>query len=820
MLFFFSRKRMQPSKVNYRNPKSIQNLGWLIALISVTSVFFNGGLCKTVVADTAARTDQRPLGIELTENITSREQHLYPLVPYEPPKMTYLFSQPHLRGVANKSVTSESLSELLPFADPHHVKWNSPLGFWYMLVSVFLVLFAGLASGLTLGLMSIDPVQLRVLEEAGTEEEKKSVEMVSKVIRRHHLLLVTLLLSNSVAMEALPIFLDRLVPSWAAVLISVTAILFFGEIIPQAVCTGRNQLFIAQAAAPFVHALICISFVVSWPIAKLLDFILGQAEHQSYYARAHLKALIRMHEKKTRVGNGQLDMPPALEADEVVVIEGALDLAEKTVCNVMVPIKDVFMLSKDAVLDKEAFRVILATGHSRIPVYSGTRDNVKGLLLTKCLLSVDSSADVCAGQLIAEKPPIFVAPNISLYQLLSDFRKNRSHIAFVTEHPEEYAACLKSKTDIKSNYSILGIVTLEDVIEELIQEEIYDEFDQTGLVVSSGPKNVNVMSSLPATTGSTTYGASSHGFTAESSFSMRGPDRLTRSESRVKASKDEAAAKNPLETLRRYPSNQATAYFSAADTSEATLDMSARTSHLPRVVQHLSGPAAVATPPAKRPGVVKYNHDCNHSIALSSMAVPLVASADSSVLPETVTPLSYQQDPDTRATKYIRRGSLILGRNADGNETAAVYTHKPASNSIRSPTVATASVAESVAAESPPNENDALVSRSNSSGPVQSDFGMVCAKTPLTLTTPSTVGQILLSETTITTEDTCQNQQNTDSTIPPAEQRPGLLIEEEEATMELAPLSSTRTLSPEHRQAPLANGSRSAKMKKRRSRKR
>lgn len=54
--------------------------------------------------------------------------------------------------------------------------------------------------------------------------------MVSQVIHRHHLLLVTLLLANSIAMEALPIFLDRLVPSWAAVLISVTAVLFFGEV--------------------------------------------------------------------------------------------------------------------------------------------------------------------------------------------------------------------------------------------------------------------------------------------------------------------------------------------------------------------------------------------------------------------------------------------------------------------------------------------------------------------------------------------------------------------------------------------------------------
>ena len=49
------------------------------------------------------------------------------------------------------------------------------------------------------------------------------------LVERHHLLLVTLLMGNALAMEALPIFLDRLVPSWAAVLLSVTAVLIFGE---------------------------------------------------------------------------------------------------------------------------------------------------------------------------------------------------------------------------------------------------------------------------------------------------------------------------------------------------------------------------------------------------------------------------------------------------------------------------------------------------------------------------------------------------------------------------------------------------------------
>lgn len=80
------------------------------------------------------------------------------------------------RELSNSSSSTSiepSLSRLFPIDDPHHVKWNSWLGVWYIFVSIFFVLFAGLASGLTLGLMSIDPVQLRVLEETGTAEQKR-----------------------------------------------------------------------------------------------------------------------------------------------------------------------------------------------------------------------------------------------------------------------------------------------------------------------------------------------------------------------------------------------------------------------------------------------------------------------------------------------------------------------------------------------------------------------------------------------------------------------------------------------------------------------
>jgi metal transporter CNNM len=104
-------------------------------------------------------------------------------------------------------------------------------------VSTFCILFAGMMSGLTVGLASIDRLALEV-DSMGNSQVKEMTDRIFPVIDQHHWMLVTLLLCNAAAMETLPIFLDQIFSSAIAVLISVVLILLFGEIIPQALCTG------------------------------------------------------------------------------------------------------------------------------------------------------------------------------------------------------------------------------------------------------------------------------------------------------------------------------------------------------------------------------------------------------------------------------------------------------------------------------------------------------------------------------------------------------------------------------------------------------
>ena len=116
----------------------------------------------------------------------------------------------------------------------------------YITASVLLTLMAGLMSGLTLGLLSLDALDMEVLARSGTPAEKRYAGAIKPLVERQHFVLVTLLHCNAGAMEALPLFLDRLADPVTAIAISVSAVLVFGEILPQAVCSRCVFCFVFE----------------------------------------------------------------------------------------------------------------------------------------------------------------------------------------------------------------------------------------------------------------------------------------------------------------------------------------------------------------------------------------------------------------------------------------------------------------------------------------------------------------------------------------------------------------------------------------------
>lgn len=151
---------------------------------------------------------------------------------------------------------------------------------WIDLVGTLVcILIAALAAGLTVGLVSIDPFDLAVIqtteeadcstaeEIAELREEKVYADKLMPLVQRHHLLLVTLLIMNSFANEVLPLLLDNLVPSWLAIVLSVSAVLLFGEILPSSIFvrtqTMSMQCQLASPPAAAAHHALSLACLLS-----------------------------------------------------------------------------------------------------------------------------------------------------------------------------------------------------------------------------------------------------------------------------------------------------------------------------------------------------------------------------------------------------------------------------------------------------------------------------------------------------------------------------------------------------------------------------
>lgn len=332
--------------------------------------------------------------------------------------------------------------------------------FWlFLILYLVLVLFAGLMSGLTMGLLSLDKMSLEVLRRGGKPHQKKYATRILMIVKHHHLLLVTLLLANALAVEGMPVVLSKITNEIIAIVVSVTAVLMFGEIIPQSICT-RYGLAIGYYFSPLVIGLMVVFIPIGFPLSLVLDCVLG-AGHGTFFRRAELRELVKMH-------GATHDNKDPLSLDEVLIVKGALDMRYKKVVDAMTPLESVYMLEVTRRVDLKTMRELLEKGHSRIPVYRGSMDNICGLLLVKKLIQLDPE-DCTPVQTLegARTPPPSSLTTTPLYDQLNTFQTGRSHLNLVYQQGEH-------DTDL----TLVGIITLEDVIEELIGEEIVDETDQ------------------------------------------------------------------------------------------------------------------------------------------------------------------------------------------------------------------------------------------------------------------------------------------------------------------------------------------------------
>ena len=390
--------------------------------------------------------------------------------------------------------------------------------------AIICVFCVAVVAGLFLGFMTLDETDLLITLRASLDdEEKKQAAIVLPVIQQYHRLLVTLLIMNAIAYETLPLFLDVLVPTWVAILLSVTLILIFGEIIPSAICTGPHQLYLAAQMTPMIKFFMCLLYPLAGPLGKLLDILVSDDDEG--YNRTELSALVRIQyeeriatkvQRKSRFGKLEtwkalkMDIMEAVEAraenilgvgevavipyteqlspplhhSEVIMVEGALNLKTKVAMDVYTPIRKIFALPEDFILDKDNIMRIYSQGYSRIPVYRKNlqydqdQSAVLGYVFARNLIALDWDDEREVSTLPIQRP-LCVSPRMNLVNLLKVLQTGGSHMVFVCARPDIATKAMEAKDNypIPPEAGFMGLVTLDDVLECVLQDHIYDELD-------------------------------------------------------------------------------------------------------------------------------------------------------------------------------------------------------------------------------------------------------------------------------------------------------------------------------------------------------
>jgi putative hemolysin len=344
---------------------------------------------------------------------------------------------------------------------------------WKWLLSFGFLLGAAFCSGTETALTALGDARARRLHEGGGRRAR----MLSIWIEHPERVLSTLLIVNTlvnVGAGALAgsIAADLMAarPAWnaasvfaAATAVTTVVVLFLGEIVPKTV-GKRHPVRISLMTIPIVRFI----GLLLWPISiaatrassLLLGLFGGSAIRGPTVTSEEIEYLIEMGSRE-----GVLD-----EVKEEL-LNSVLEFADRVVREIMIPRTRMAALDSEAA-PEELLRVVRENPYSRMPVYEGSIDNVVGILLMRDVIPALAAAPpekVSLRQFL--KPPFFVPEQMKISRLLKEMQRRKTHIAIVVD---EFGGTS-------------GLVTLEDVVEEIVGE-IQDEAD----VESSPVKSIGV----------------------------------------------------------------------------------------------------------------------------------------------------------------------------------------------------------------------------------------------------------------------------------------------------------------------------------------
>jgi len=319
---------------------------------------------------------------------------------------------------------------------------STPLTF---IIVVALVAVSAVCSGLNVALMALDLGSLKRKAKLGD----KNARRVLPLRKTTHLTLSAILLTNVAAVSATSLVLESVFYGLIAGVLATLLTVVFGEILPQAYFL-RRALFFCAKLSPGLRLMIFITYPISKPLQLLLDRLFkGETAHLQ--SRHELGLMITEH-----LGARESE----LDEDEVEIIRGALSLSEKRVRDILTPISEVYWLTPQTVIDGDKIDEIKASGRSRIPVFNQQKTACFGILLVKQLVDIDFDDNPPRVDELPLHPVEMVGSMTALDTMFRKFIGSHTHLI-----------------PVEKDDAIIGVVTIEDLIEEIVGHEIEDETD-------------------------------------------------------------------------------------------------------------------------------------------------------------------------------------------------------------------------------------------------------------------------------------------------------------------------------------------------------
>ena len=316
------------------------------------------------------------------------------------------------------------------------------------------IIMSGFFSATETAFSTFNRIRVKNLAEKGN----KRAERVISLADNYDALITTILIGNNIvnilcaALSTL-VFVDilkdnqELATTLSTVVITL-AVLIFGEISPKSIAKRRPESFAMFACTP-IYMLYILFFPLSF-IFKKWQNLLGKMFKSDEDKGITEEELVSIIEEAEESGD--------IDEDESELIKSAIEFNDLEVADIFTPRIDITSLPVDA--DRDAIeKQFEESGYSRIPVYDGDLDNIVGILYHKDYYMTDFDKDSPITEIL--KPVIFVTKTQKIGDVLKDLQEKQLHLAIVTD---EYG-------------STAGIVTLEDIIEEIVGE-IWDEHDE------------------------------------------------------------------------------------------------------------------------------------------------------------------------------------------------------------------------------------------------------------------------------------------------------------------------------------------------------